>query len=261
MIPVVLIAAALTAGAVLTWVISREPPRGIVVRIGRRTPPSLRERYARALDLLGASVEPEFITGLKYGGTVLGLGLAAFAYLLAGWKAAVLPGFLAVFAWVYPESWLAQKEKARINDLRREFPLMVTLVRVYARASDLYQALRITREALRGELRRQMDILAGELAVYPLKEALENFAKRCRYPLVASFVSVVLFGIQTGTDVDHILASFSRRSYEARVNEIKRKIKAQPILLSILPAAMMLALLLLFVFPMYANIIDKLRAF
>lgn len=261
MIGVGVVASALVGLSVIVWLFSGQEPRQFVAAAGRWAPPSVRKRYEHALFLLGASVEPEFIAGLKYAGTLLGVGLALFVFPLGGYRAAAPFFVLGLFSWVYPERWLARKERDRVEDLRREFPLMVTLVRVYARASDLYQALRIVREALRGELRRQVDILASELTLYPLKGALENFAERCRHPLVSSFVSVVLFGIQTGTDVDHILASYARRSYEARVNEIKRKIKAQPVLLTVLPAAMMMALLLLFVFPMYANIIEKLRAF
>lgn len=257
-----LISAVLVASAVFTWFAVRESsPRGLVLAIGRRAPRGVRDRYAKALDLLGFATEPEFIAGIKYGGFAGFLGFSLLVWAAGGFKAAIPFLLIALFFWVYPDKWLEQKESARIEDLRREFPLMVTLVRVYARASDLYQALGITRNALRGELKRQMDILASELTVYPMKKALENFAERCRYPLVSSFVSVVLFGITTGADVDQILDGFSRRSYEARVNEIKRKIKAQPIILSVLPAAMMFALLLLFVFPMYTNIIEKLRAF
>lgn len=251
-------AAALALAAALIF----EPaPRGLVAALGRMIPASVRNRYADSLRILGLSGSPEILAGLKYGGLVAGVGLAAVA--LAGGVPAVgaMAFALGTFAWAYPDHWLRAKEKVRLEDLRSEFPLMVTLVRVYARASDLYQALNITRGALRGELRKQLDTLVSELQVLPLKQALMNFAARCNYPPVSNFVSVVLFGITTGADVDCILDSFSRRSYEARVNEIKRRIKVQPLVMSILPAVMAFSLLLLFVFPMYSNIIDRLRAF
>ena len=63
------------------------------------------------------------------------------------------------------------------------------------------------------------------------------------------------------SNVDDILDTFAKRSYEIRVNDIKRKIKAQPIIMSVLPAIMMFSLILLFVFPMYADILDKLSSF
>ncbi|MBC7324113.1 MAG: hypothetical protein H5T99_02215 [Moorella sp. (in: Bacteria)] len=55
---------------------------------------------------------------------------------------------------------------------------MVTLLKVFSRAGDLYQAMRVVRGAVRGELKRQLDILAAELEVFPLPEALDNLAKR-----------------------------------------------------------------------------------
>ena len=114
---------------------------------------------------------------------------------------------------------------------------------------------------MRGELKRQMDLLAAELEIYPLKTALDNLAERSQFPPLTNLVGVVMMGINTGTDVDEILRGFSRRAYGQRVNDIKRRIKAQPVLMAAIPAVMMLSLLLLFVFPMYANIIDRLRAF
>lgn len=263
MIKELLIAAGLVSVAVLAWIVSSREitPRGIVLAIGRKTPKTMRDNYAERLELLDTKVEPDLIAGLRHAGLIIFLFAAFTAYTLYGLKLAGFFMILAILAWIYPENWLAKKEKERIADLEREFPLMVTLVRVYARASDLYKALNIVRGALRGELKRQMDILASELTIYPLKTALENFSARCQYPPVTNFVSVVLFGITTGTNVDNILESFSKRTYQSRVNDIKRKIKTQPILISVLPAMMMMGLLLLFVFPMYANIIDKLRAF
>jgi hypothetical protein len=50
-------------------------------------------------------------------------------------------------------------------------------------------------------------------------------------------------------------------AYERRVTEIKRKIKTQPLILSVLPGMLMFSLILLWVLPMYTNIIQKLKAF
>lgn len=261
MIPVAVWTSIFVALAVFLWFNRKISFEEAVLRVGRRTPRKLRQTYREMLELLGMQIPPEYIAGIKYTGTFAAGGLALVAFMTKTVFWGIVLVVLAAVAWLYPDRWLENLEKKRRDDINREFPIMVTLLKVYSHASDLYQALDIVRGALKGELKRQLDILAGELAVFPLKEVLERFAYRCRNPLINNFVSVVLFGIQTGSNVDQILDTFARRSYEVRVNEIKRKIKAQPIILSVLPAVMMFALVLLFVFPMYANIIDKLRAF
>ena len=261
MIQVAVWASLMTAAAVFLWMYRHASLEKTVLEIGRRTPRKLRQSYRESFDLLGIEMLPEYLAGIKYGGTALGGGMALVCFVTGTAFLGFLLAAIAVLVWVYPDKWLENLERKRRDDIDREFPIMVTLLKVYAHASDLYKALNIVRGALKGELKRQLDILAGELAVFPLKEVLERFAYRCRNPLINNFVSVVLFGIQTGSNVDEILDTFAKRSYEVRVNEIKRKIKAQPVVLSVLPAVMMFALILLFVFPMYANIIDKLRAF
>lgn len=258
MIGAFLAAAGLVALAVLAWCLARMSPRQLVRAVGRRAPKH--DVYARRIEEMGLKTDVDLLLGARLAGTGAG-GVLALASLAVGSRLWLLFLVLAIVSWIWPDRWLASKEKQRIEDLEREFPLMVTLVRVYARASDLYQALVIVRGALRGEMRRQVDILARELQVCSLQEALENFAARSRYPLLSHFVTVVRFGITTGTNVDEILDGFSRRAYESRVNTIKRKIKAQPVIMSILPAVLAMSLLLLFVFPMYSNIIDRLRAF
>lgn len=238
----------------------------LAYRIGGRTPPRVRQNYSEAIDLLGLSetkpeINPEYLTGLKYGLALLFGGAALIAFITKAAFVGVIFIALALAAWTYPDRWLQNLEKKRREDIAREFPIMVTLVKVYAHASDLHQALDIVRGNIDGELKRQLTILRSEMAVYPLKEVMERFAYRCKNPLISNFVSVVLFGMQTGSNVDDILDTFAKRSYEIRVNDIKRKIKAQPIIMSVLPAIMMFSLILLFVFPMYADILDKLNSF
>jgi len=250
-----------TAVAIYLWIYRKIALENLIFCIGRRTPRKIRREYQEAFDLLGLKMSPEYLAGIKYGGTFFS-GALSLIFFLAGSKfIGFVCALVTLIAWVYPDKWIEDLEKKREEEINREFPVMVTLIKVYSHASDLYQALNIVRGALKGELRRQLDILASELTVFPLKDVLERFAYRCKSPIINNFVSVILFGIQTGSNVDEILDTFAKRSYEVRVNEIKRKIKAQPIILSVLPAVMMFALVLLFVFPMYANIIDKLRTF
>jgi Flp pilus assembly protein TadB len=234
--------------------------RDVVKLVGSRVPSGARERVGEDLVRLGLALDPEYFLGLRVvissAATVLGVILMPLN-VLAGFSLFLF----SLLLYVSFGKWLEAKERKRLNELKREFPVMVTLLRVYSRAGDLYQAMRIVREAVRGELKRQLDILASELEVYPLQRALDNLAARSRYGPLTNLVSVVLINVKTGMDVDDILVTFSRRAYEQRVNEIKRKIKARPIIMTVIPAVMMFTLLLVFVLPMYANIIDKLRAF
>lgn len=263
MISTVLPVCILVAAAVFLLIVAWKAPPDLVRRAGRRfSSAATRERYRLYLWRLGREqeVDPEVILGFR--------AIASAAAVLAGvmaWPASLPLAVLFLGAgallYIFPEKYLERKEKQRLQSLRREFPLMVTLLKVFARASDLYQAMRVVRGAVRGELKRQLDILAAELEVFPLPEALDNLAKRAGYGPLASLIGVVMMAIQTGANVEEVLDTFARHAYEERVNDIRRKIKVQPILMAVIPAVMSLSLLLLFVFPMYASIIDRLRVY
>jgi len=212
------------------------------------------------LEALNIKISPELFTALRFSAAIV---LSVSGAVVMG--NAPFPGLallvLALVAYKLPESHLDKLEKNRREEINREFPIMVDMVRIYAQASDLYQALKIVPHALKGELARQMQVLSAELEIAPLAEALENFAHRCGLRQVQDFVGVVLQGIRSGMDVDEILQRYSSMAYERRVTEIKRKIKTQPLILSVLPGMLMFSLILLWVLPMYTNIIQKLKAF
>jgi len=214
------------------------------------------EEAARSL---GLEVDIEPLAKARLLVLVAGISWVVVAFAVAGPAGALTPAVFTLAGWRLCRGYINLLEKRRREDIAREFPLMVSLVRVYSKSSDLVRALDIVRNVLKGELRKQVDLLVQEMKVYPLPDALRRFAKRCRYGPVDSFVSVVLFGISTGADVDAMLATFARRAYEARVNEVKRRVKAQPVFMSFLPVALGLLLLLVFVFPLFADIIGKLR--
>lgn len=251
----------LVSMAVLLLIAAIKAPPDVIKAAGRvGSSKNSREMFRVGLQRLGDKTDPDLILGARVLGAATAIAVGITVYFTAP-PVAFIFFALAVVIYIVPQKMLAARERKRIEDIRREFPLMVTLMRIYSKAGDLYQAMRIVRGAVRGELKRQMDILAAELEIYPLKQALDNLSERSQFPPLTNLVSVVMMGINTGTDVEEILNGFSRRAYEQRVNDIKRKIKAQPILLAAIPATMMLCLLLLFVFPMYANIIEKLNAF
>ncbi|KJS75623.1 MAG: hypothetical protein JL56_07315 [Desulfotomaculum sp. BICA1-6] len=251
--------------SVLTWLLRRfaklPGPVELMARIGYMVT-SREKLHALGVRMEAVNIKfsPELLTALRFSFTII-LSVTGVVVI---WKAPFL-GLsmlvLALAAYKLPESYLDKLEKNRKEEINREFPIMVDMVRIYAQASDLYQALKIVPHALKGELAKQMQVLSAELEIAPLAEALENFAHRCGLRQVQDFVGVVLQGIRSGMDVDEILQRYSSMAYERRVTEIKRKIKTQPLILSVLPGLLMFSLILLWVLPMYTNIIQKLKAF
>lgn len=231
----------------------------IITTLGRAD--SLYNRFKSGAKSMGIELNAEFILGLRMVAVVLVVLLGIVIGSTLNWFTAF--SFTAAAAGIYysPVAWLNSREKERIKDLSKEFPLMVSLLRVYSRAGGLYKALKIVKNAVQGELRRQLDILVVELEIYPLQEALDRLSERCKYPPLTNLVSVLLMGINNGNDIDEILDKFARGAYRVRVDEIKRKIKAQPIIQTLMPAILMFALLLIIVYPMFSNIITSLNKF
>jgi len=231
----------------------------IITTLGRAD--SLYNRFKSGAKSMGIELNAEFILGLRMVAVVLVVLLGIVIGSTLNWFTAF--SFTAAAAGIYysPVAWLNSREKERIKDLSKEFPLMVSLLRVYSRAGGLYKALKIVKNAVQGELRRQLDILVVELEIYPLQEALDRLSERCKYPPLTNLVSVLLMGINNGNDIDEILDKFAKGAYRVRVDEIKRKIKAQPIIQTLMPAILMFALLLIIVYPMFSNIITSLNKF
>lgn len=231
----------------------------IITTLGRAD--SLYNRFKSGAKSMDIELNAEFILGLRMVAVVLVVLLGIVIGSTLNWFTAF--SFTAAAAGIYysPVAWLNSREKERIKDLSKEFPLMVSLLRVYSRAGGLYKALKIVKNAVQGELRRQLDILVVELEIYPLQEALDRLSERCKYPPLTNLVSVLLMGINNGNDIDEILDKFAKGAYRVRVDEIKRKIKAQPIIQTLMPAILMFALLLIIVYPMFSNIITSLNKF
>lgn len=230
----------------------------IVLTIGKND--RLYHKFKTAANDLGIELNAEFILGARMVFVVV-CCVIGLALVVSMNRFFMFPFIFAFGAYYYPINWIGTKEKERNKELTSEFPLMVSLLRVYSRAGGLYQSLKIVRNAVKGELRRQLDILNVELEIYPLHEALDRLSYRCKYPPLTNLVSVILMGIKNGNDVDQILEKFSNAAYKTRVDELKRKIKAQPIIMTLMPAMLMFALLLLIVYPMFSNIITSINTF
>lgn len=184
---------------------------------------------------------------------------AAVLSLVAG----PLPGAVALLlglqVFLLTRRVLQTLERKKMREVEAEFPLFVSQMLVFSRVADFLRALEAAGRSLSGELGKQVRRLRQEMDYLPVELALRRFARRVKYPPLESFVSALLFGIVTGADITGVLETFGRRAYETRVNELKRKVKAQPVWLSFLPVGLGLFIVLVLVYPMFTDIITRLR--
>ena len=202
----------------------------------------------------GLDIDPVPLIRLR--AVILGAGLVCA--IAAGINGMLLPVALTLIGWKLVDNYVNGLQKKRQEEIAREFPLFVNMIRVFSKASDLYIAINTSRQLLQGELRKQLDIMMQELQTRSVRDALRRMAERCNYTPMNSLVSVLISGIETGSNIDEILGAFASRVYESRVNEAKRKVKSQPVIMSILPALLGLFLLIVFIYPLFTDIIQKL---
>lgn len=254
--------AALTFLAALAWCLTRievPKPLEIFTWLGRKSasPEEIR-RLNKRLEALKIPVSAEIFTAAR---TLLVLLLAVVGLITFFDRPLHGAGFLLItpLAWRMPVLLLDLREKKRREGLEKQFPFMLNQVRIYAKAADLNQALKIVPYALQGELGREMRKLSAELEMCPLPEALENFAHRCGFKEAEDFAHVILQGIRSGRNMDRILSNYSKMIHQRRVNKIKQWIKIQPIIMSLLPGAMLIIFILTWIIPLYSNIVLRLK--
>lgn len=234
-------------------------PDDFVSRIGKKViEEDTALRYEDYVKKLGLKLAPEFIFGVRFLGLFLGILIAMLFYRF-GYFWAVIGLTASICFWVIPEYYLKTRVQKRQEEIAREFPGMVSMLNIFAEAADLAEALSLIRFTTRGELQKQLYILNAEMAIYPLMIALDNFADRCDYIPVSNLVATLKYGLLSGADMGEILENFSRRSYEERINTVRQKIKSQPTVITVVSGFMVLAFVLLFIFPMYNNIITRLN--
>ena len=242
--------ALLCAAAVFAWV---APPIGISFESS-----ILGTDIAARVQKEGLDIDPTPLIRLRLVILTVGLFWAIAAGVTVGIKAMILPIALTLIGWKLIDNYIDGLQKKRQEEIAREFPLFVNMIRVFSKASDLFIAINTSRQLLQGELRKQLDIMIQELQTRSVRDALRRMAERCNYVPMNSLVSVLISGIETGSNIDKILEIFASRVYESRVNEAKRKVKSQPVIMSILPVLLGLFLLIVFVYPLFSDIIKKL---
>jgi Flp pilus assembly protein TadB len=194
-------------------------------------------------------------------GAVIALLLLTLLAMFRSSPEAVPLLILAVAVHKSPGFILGKLEKRRREELSREFPRMVDNVRIFAKASDIYTALKTVHQSLRGRLAEEMRILSVDMEMNDLEKALANFSMRCGLRQAYDFSSVVLQAAWSGMEVDGILSNYSKTAYEKRLGEIRRRIKARPLLMTVIPAILLLSIMLLWLMPIYNSIINQLRSF
>jgi len=158
-----------------------------------------------------------------------------------------------------PDLFLNFMDKKRREELLRDFPLMVDQVKIYARAAGYYHALKIVSRSFKGALGRELAILSAEMELVGLIEAVNNFAARCGIPEIRDFARIMAVAETTGANISSILVNYSTMARQRKVSRIKRKIKIQPVLMSILPGVLLIIFILMFILPMVTSIIQQIN--
>lgn len=213
----------------------------------------------KRLESLAIPISAEVFTAIRFCLTVIPIILGGVFLFNHPFRGVVLL-VLSPLIWRLPDHLLIYREKYRKEVLEQEFPHMVNQIRIFAKASDHYQALKIVPYTLRGPLKKEMELLSAELEMNDLKEALENFSNRCNFQQAKDFAQILLVAIRTGIDIDSILSNYAKVARRQRINKLKRWIKLQPILVSIIPALLLTAFMLLWILPLYSNIINRLSS-
>ncbi|MCL4441581.1 MAG: type II secretion system F family protein [Firmicutes bacterium] len=138
--------------------------------------------------------------------------------------------------------------------------MMVDQVRIYAKAVGHYTALKIVAGPMKGPLGREMKVMSAEMELVGLLEAVNNFAARCGVPEVVDFARIIKVEQATGAEISQILLNYSSMARQRMTSNIKRKIKVQPILMSILPGILVIIFMMMFIVPMVTSIIQQINS-
>lgn len=189
--------------------------RPLVMLWGHR----LRLRPVRVdrLFLIQAGIDPDRFDGLELRALKVGsAALATAATLALGLGAPSLLSFLPLAAWcgyVAPTWYLAARRRNRQDQIRRELPDQVGVVRSFIAAGvSLERALHLI-SSQSTDPRFEPNLLAGEIKVAlgryglgaTIEQALEDLTQRVGVDEVTLFVSAVAQGRRLGTGMDQLL--------------------------------------------------------
>ncbi len=196
----------------------------------------LRVHWGRKISLMLLSLSFAFLVGSF---TVADAGYVVFCILL--------PAGIAYFS----DKDLFEKVKKRRMAIQLDFPdfvnkltLLINAGMTVTKAWERTAADSSRQTPLYGELNLTLqDIRSG----VPEHKAYEEFAKRCRVPVITRFISVILQNIKKGNaELVPILRVFSNECWELRKN-IARKYGEEASTRMLLPMMLMFAAILLIV--------------
>lgn len=263
MTPQAEMSAVLVGMAVLAWCTRRvNLPNALAVveKIGSfRIPRDDMKALGMRLEALGLPLSPELFSAGRLAVCLLTL-MAGFFLILERSFSGVFILFATPVIGKFPDFLLEFRERKRKEELLQDFPLMVDQVKIYAKASGYYHALKIVSRSLKGPLGRELALLSAEMEIVGLIQAINNFAARCGLPEIRDFARIIVVEQTSGAEIGHILVNYSNMARQRQISRIKKKIKIQPILMSILPGGLLIIFILMFIIPMVTSIIQQLNA-
>jgi pilus assembly protein TadC len=158
-----------------------------------------------------------------------------------------------------PDLLLDLKEKKRKEEIKGAVPLMTEQIRVFGKAVGYYDALKVVAMSWKGLLGHELALLSAEMELVGVIEAVDNFAGRCNVDEIRDIARIITLNQHTGADIDEILSNYSKMSRQRKASKIKRWIKIQPVLMSLLPGTLLIIFVMMFVVPMVGSIVNQLN--
>ncbi|MCL6478984.1 MAG: type II secretion system F family protein [Peptococcaceae bacterium] len=181
--------------------------------------------------------------------------------LLAGGKSSGVPVLLSsLMVGKVPDLLLDLKEKKRKEEIKGAVPLMTEQIRVFGKAVGYYDALKVVAMSWKGVLGHELALLSAEMELVGVVEAMDNFAARCNVDEIRDIARIITVNQHTGADIDEILSNYSRMYRQRKASKIKRWIKIQPVLMSLLPGTLLVIFVMMFIVPMVGSIINQLNS-
>jgi tight adherence protein C len=165
------------------------------------------------LAIKGSSAAGGLLLGLVFGGSVGGVGAAAFLALI-----------LAALGWIAPEFIVSSRGRARRDTIRAALPDALDLLAVSVEAGLGFDAsiTKIT-EHMDGPLTNEFALMLGEMRVGEGRaDALKKMEQRVGAPELSSFVRAIIQADQLGISLGRILrvqATDSRLRRQAAAEE------------------------------------------
>lgn len=260
---IICVPAMLTALAVFAWCIRKlsfptwiETAQKIGVWVtGKKNLAALNKR----LEVLQIPITAELFIAIRTLVTFLPI-LIGFVLILCGHTGAVILFPAALLIKRVVSLFLTLLEKRRKEALLRDFPLLLEQLKIFAKTVGYYHAFKIAAKSIKGVLGKELALLSAEMEMLGLIKAINNFADRSCIPEFKDFARIIVVEESTGADISKTLLNYATMIRQKQLSRIKRKIKLQPIIMSILPGFLIVLLMIMFIVPLITNIVQQLSS-